>query len=82
MRTEEEEMRLFEEYEKDADWFFNHFDALAEKHEGKAIAVKNRKILAANEDIDILIKELRAKGENPAILFIGSILPSDEIIIL
>lgn len=82
MRNEKEEMKQFKEYEKDADWFFNHFDELAKKHEGQAVAVKNRKILAANEDIDVLIKELKGKGETPATLFIGSILPSDEIIIL
>ncbi|MCK4637131.1 MAG: hypothetical protein KAT49_04560 [Methanomicrobia archaeon] len=80
--NENEEMKQFEEYERDADWFQEHFDELAEKYVGCVLAVKNRKILATNEDIDVLIRELRTKGENPAVLFIGSILPGDEIIIL
>ena len=74
-------MKQFKSYKKDADWFFNHFDEIANKYKGGVVAVKKGKIVATNENINDLIEELKVRGEIPAMLFIGTILPDDEIII-
>lgn len=77
---EKEEQKLFDEYVKDGDCFQEHFDELAEKYEGKLVVVKNRKVIDSDGDVDILCKRLRDKGENPAMLFIGTILPEGTVI--
>lgn len=80
--NEEEEMKLFEEYDRDADWFQENFDKLADKYAGMALAIKKGDIIASSDNIDDLIIKIEKKGENPAMIFVGTILPNDEILIL
>jgi len=80
--NEEEEMRQFEEYEKDADWFQEEIDSLANKYEGKMLAVKNKSILTSSDNIDDLIKAIEEKGEDPSVTFVSSIPPRDIVFIL
>ncbi|MCK4637293.1 MAG: hypothetical protein KAT49_05380 [Methanomicrobia archaeon] len=80
--NEMEEMKLFEEYERDADWFQENFDSLADKYEGQIVAVKNKKILVTSRSVDDLIRKIKEMGEDPAVTYVKPIPPKDILFIL
>ena len=49
---------------------------------GKFVAIKNSKPLTSGESIDIVIKEIEGKGENPSYVFIEFVHPEGYTLIL
>lgn len=72
----------FERIEEDSQWLNDNFDTLKKELEGKVFAVKERRIIAAEDNIVILIKKLTEMGENPEEILIESIPPPEVGFIL
>jgi hypothetical protein len=55
----EQELQLLKGFEKDSQWFHENIDRLREQDfTGKFVAITNEKPIAANKNIDIVIKTL------------------------
>lgn len=63
-------------------WVQKKFDELAEKYEGKLVAVEDEEIIASSDSIEDLIAQIKKMGKNPAELLITSFPPRDVLWIL
>jgi len=78
-----QELVLLKNFEEDSLWFNRNIEEI--RKEGftkKFVAVKGKKILEGNENIDFLIQQLEKKGENPSFIFIGFVYPEGFTLIL
>ena len=78
-----QEIRLLHNFERDSKWFHENINKL--RNEGftnKFVAVKNTQPLASGKDINLVIKEIESKNQNPAYIFIEFVHPEGTIIIL
>ena len=64
------EIQLINRIEKDLDWFSSHLAGLQEKYANRFVAVKEGKIIAAEESMEKIINALERKKENPATTFV------------
>jgi len=78
---EKRELKVLETLGEDSRWISEHYDKLR-KHEGKVIAVKNKKILHVSESLEELFTELESKKENSAFVLIATIPPKSASFIL
>ena len=75
-----EKMNSFEE---DSKWLYNNLDLLRKrKLSGQFVAIKNKEVIAQGEDINLVIKQVEKKGENPSYILIEYIYPEGTIILL
>ncbi|MCD6248195.1 MAG: hypothetical protein J7J17_01945 [Hadesarchaea archaeon] len=79
---EEKIEQLFEIHEKSEEWFSAHQKELERKYESKFIAIKNREVLAAEEEIEKLLELIERKGEDINRVFITFIPPKGVAAIL
>ncbi len=80
---EQQELSLLKNFERDSGWFHEHINKLRkEGFTGKFVAIKNSKPLTSGESIDIVIKEIEEKGENPSYVFIEFVHPEGYTLIL
>lgn len=76
-------VRSLEEFERDSKWFYENIDAIREKNlTGQFVAIKNKTIIATNDNIDIVVDTLEKKGENPAYIVIEFVYPKEAVILL
>ena len=54
----------FREFEKNMKWFQKNYERLRELYSGQYVAVKDDAIVKANEDVRVLIKELREEHKD------------------
>ncbi len=79
----DQELELLHKFEKDSEWFHKNINKL--RNEGftnKFVAVKESKPIAFGKSIDLVIKEIEAKNQNPSYIFIEFVHPKGKIIIL
>jgi len=75
-----EKMNSFEE---DSKWLYNNLDLLRKrKLSGQFVAIKNKEVIAQGKDINLVIKQVEKKGENPSYILIEYIYPEGTIILL
>jgi len=78
-----QELSLLKNFERDSQWFHEHVNKLREKgFTGKFVAIKNSKPLASGENLEIVIKNIEGKGENPSFVFIEFVHPEGYTLIL
>ena len=78
-----QELSLLKDFEKDSQWFHNNLNKLREGgFTGKFVAIKNSKPLTSGKDIDVVIKTIEEKGENPSFIFIEFVHPEGFTLIL
>ncbi len=80
---QKQELSLLKNFERDSEWFHEHINKL--RKEGfteKFVAIKNSKPLTSGKTIDIVIKEIEEKGENPSHIFIEFVHPEGFTLIL
>lgn len=83
MSGEGQEMKLLESFKKDSEWFHKNIDELRKRgFTGKFVAVKDEKPIASDKNIDIVIKTLEGKGQNPSFLFIEFVYPEGYTLLL
>lgn len=72
-----------EEFEKDSRWFYSNIELLRKKNfTGKFVAIKNKEVVASDNNINLVIKSVEAQGENPSYLVIEFVYPEGTIILL
>jgi len=64
------ELELLNDTENDLEWFKYNYENLKKKFCDRFIAIKKREVIDVDEDLKILIKKLKDKGEDPAKIFI------------
>lgn len=80
---QEQEAKLLQRFEKDSGWFHKNIDVLRkEGFEEKFVAIKEGKPVASDKNLDIVIKAVEAKGENPAYIFIEFVHPRGFTLLL
>ena len=78
-----QELELLENFERDSSWFHDNIEKLREQSfTGKFVAVSNRKTIASDENIDIVIKNVEKEGKNPAYVFIEFVHPKGFTLLL
>jgi hypothetical protein len=61
---EEDLIRSLQAFEQNARWFSENCSEVAQRYEGKAIAIKDRKVVAVGDSLDEVLSELEMKGED------------------
>ncbi len=75
--------RGMEEFEQDSRWFYENMNMLRKRNlSGKFVAIKNKNVIASGKDIEIVIKLVEKKGENPAYVVIEFIYPEGTVVLL
>ena len=77
-----DEIKLFKMHEQNEDWFNLHYKELKEKYENKFIAIKDKKIIFIEDEIEKLLENLEKEGINIDEVFITSIPPKGMASIL
>ena len=73
--SDEEILRILEEYGKDADWFDEHYEELKKKYRDFIIAIKGRRVVAYGKSLSELIKKVEDAGLDPAYVYIAGFPP-------
>ena len=64
------ELQLLKSSVTDDLWLQKHLDTIRKKNEGKFVAIKNEKIIAADKDLEKVILKIQKVGENPSFVVI------------
>ena len=79
----EQELVLLKRFEKDNEWFHKNTEKLqGEGFVGKFVAIKDSRLIASDKNVDVLIREIEKKGENPAFIVIEFVYPQGYTLIL
>ena len=83
INSNNQELDLLKGFEQDSKWFHENINKLrVEGFTGNFVAVKDAKPIASGKDIDIVIKNVENKGENPSYIFIEFVHPEGFTLIL
>ncbi len=75
--------RGMEEFDKDSRWFYENIDFLRKKgFTGKFVAVKDKEIIEYSNNLDMVIKFVEQRGENPSYLVIEFVYPEGTVVLL
>ena len=78
-----QDAQVLHNFEIDSKWFHEHTDELRKRgFTSKFVAIKNSKPLASGENLDIVMKDIEEKGENPSFVFIEFVHPEGFTLIL
>ena len=69
-------------FEEDSEWFHQNIDKLQESFSGQFIAIKNKKTIAADKKIDVVIEAVEKQKENPSLIFIEFVYPKGYMLLL
>lgn len=76
-------MALLKNFEKDSAWFHKNIELLRKRgFTGKFVAIKGSKPLASGKNIDVVIKDIEKKGENPSFIFVEFVHPEGYTLLL
>ena len=83
IKMKNQELQLLENFEKDSEWFHKNVGKLREMgFTGKFVAIKSSKPIASGEKIDVVVREIEKKGENPSFIFMEFVHPEGYLLIL
>lgn len=71
-------IQRIEDYAEDTAWLFTNIKKLRKSYSNKFVAVKHRRIIESDADIEKLILKLKAKKEDPATLVLEYV-PKEEV---
>jgi len=75
--------RGLQEFEEDSKWFNENIKHLREKNlSGSFVAIKNKRLLASDKELSVVIKMIESQGENPAYVIIEFIYPEGTVVLL
>ena len=75
--------RGLDEFEEDSKWFYENIDLFRKrKLTGKFIAIKNKEVIAADDNFRTVVSSIEEKGENPAYIVIEFVYPEGTVILL
>ena len=76
-----EEIQGLQELRKDSEYLRSAYDRLKTEFENQYVAIKNQSVIDHNSDIDQLIKSIRAKHLDPALILIEFLHPRDIVLV-
>jgi hypothetical protein len=80
---ESQDLQLLKNFEEDSEWFHKNIERLRQYDlTERFVAIKNKKPIASDKNVDVLIDSLEKKGENPSMLFIEFVHPEGYTLIL
>ena len=82
MCEEERMLELFKTFEKNEEWFSEHYEEFEEKLAGKIIAIKDQKMIAVKAEVEEILKELESRNEDINSVYITAIPPKGTAFIL
>lgn len=65
------ELKLLNRTEEDLKWFNNNYDSIVEKFDNKFVAIKNKKIIAAEDNMEKMIHKLKSSKIDPSVTWVG-----------
>ena len=78
-----QELVLLKNFEEDSRWFHNNTDEIAKQgFVNQFVAIKDKRVICAEKNLNELITKLEEKKENPSYLFIEFVYPKGFTIIL
>jgi len=75
--AEGEERILLDAAVRDSEWFEQNRPAIETQYAEQYVAVKDRKIIAADKDVDVLIERLTGQGIDPALVLVTFVATKD-----
>lgn len=69
----EEDVKLLEAFEKNEEWFNEHYEEFQETYTDMVLAIKDKKVISVSAKIEDLLEDLKAKDEDISSVYIGSI---------
>lgn len=61
-----ETVRLIEKFDRDSTWLAKNLEELREEYAGKYVAVKDKKVVDSDSEMETLLKRLKDEGINPS----------------
>lgn len=80
--TEEDTIKLFQEFEKSEEWFSEHYKDLEEKYADMMLAIKDKEVVSASPEIEELFNDLKSKNVGIDSVYITTIPPKGIAFIL
>ena len=75
--------RGIDEFEKDSKWFYENIDSLREKkYTGKFVAIKNKEVIASDDNLKTVVINIEKLGENPSYILIEFVYPKEAVVLL
>ena len=75
--------RGMKDFEMDSKWFYESINSFRKKNlVGNFVAIKDKNIIAYNKDVNLVVKAIEDKGENPAYILIEFIYPEGTVVLL
>jgi hypothetical protein len=76
------ELQELNKVQKTNEYINKEYDSIKEKYSKQYIAIKDGRLIAHNENLDAIFKQLKSKRINPATVFIEFLHPKDMVLIL
>ena len=78
-----EQIQSLERFQKDGEQFHENVNKLREKgFTGKFVAIKNSKPIVSGENVEIVVKDIEKRGDDPSFVFIEFVHPEGYTLIL
>jgi len=75
--------RGMEDFEKDSEWFYKNIDLLRKQSLiGKFVAIKDKKVIASDKEINVVVSTIEKQGENPSYVLIEFVYPEGTVVLL
>ncbi len=75
-----QEVQVFEEDNK---WFHEKVDFLRKQgFAGKFVAIKDKKVIATDKNIEVVVSTIEQQGQNPAYIVLEFVYPKETVILL
>ena len=80
---ENQQLKLLQKFENDSQWFHQNIDKLrSQDFTGKFVAISGGQLIASDKDINLVIKNVEKKGENPSFVFMEFVHPKGYTLLL
>ncbi len=77
----ENELKLLKEFEADSVWVKSHKGDLRDEYANQFVAVRDRKVIESDENLEKLIDKLKSKNIDPSFIVIDFVPEKDVVVI-
>ena len=77
----EEILKELKEGNEDLKWLSENFEKIRKEYPGKFVAIKDRRVVLSNTDLNALIDELEKRRQDPG-QFIIDFIPDEDFILV
>jgi hypothetical protein len=77
-----QELEMLERVSSDNEWFQRNYEELKADFKNEFVAVKDKQIISHSDNFNSILKDLKEKGEDPALILIDFVTEKGTEIIL